>query len=79
MSYKILMAVMTVLSQAMLAMADGKLTADEMLGLVTALLKAFGIDVGPGDLFSFETRDGSIYIKIGRTVLDKLAVAVPME
>ena len=80
MSYKILMAIMAVMSQAMMAMADGKLTADEVTGLVTALLKAFGVDVsGVEDLFGFETRDGNIYIRLGKGLLEKLTVKVAVE
>lgn len=80
MSYKVLMAVMGVMSQAMMAMADGKLTADELMGLITTMLKAFGIDVsGVEDLFGFETKDGNIYIRLGKGLLEKLTVKVDIK
>ena len=79
MNYKLLMAVMTVLSQLMIALADGKLTGDEMMNILTGLMKTFGIPVGAGDLFTFEAVDGGIYIKIGGDLLKKISVNIPME
>ena len=80
MSFRIMMAVMALMTQAMTAMADGKITPDEMVNLVTALLKAVGIDVGGvEDLFGFETKDGNIYIRIGKDLLDKISVKVNVE
>lgn len=46
MDTKVWMAVMSVMSQATIAMADGKITAAEGASLVDTMLKAFNINTG---------------------------------
>lgn len=75
-----IMGIMGLMTQAMNDLADGKLTADEMVGLVTALLKIVGVKVeGVNDLFGFETRDGNVYIRLGKDLLEKLSLKVDMS
>ena len=80
MNYMMIMGIMGLMTQAMNDLADGKLTSDEMVGLVSALLKIVGIKVeGVNDLFGFETREGNVYIRIGKDLLDKLALKVNIK
>ena len=69
--------IIALINQAALAMSDGKLTADEAVSFITTALKMFGIDIGFGDLFTFESREGGdLYIVIKKQLMEKIAAAV---
>lgn len=76
MNWKMMLVVMSLLNEVAMALSDGKLTADEATAFIQTVLKMFNIDLGFGDLFTFESKDGDLYIVIKRQLMEKISKAM---
>lgn len=79
MNFKILMILSDTLLKLMAAAADGQITVDEVWPILVSIASAFGVDLTKDDLWGFEAKDGSIYLKINKSLLDKLSLKVNLE
>ena len=79
MNMKLFQVAISILNDIMVALADGKLTLDEIINIIIKNLTVFGIKVEGRDVWGFEARDGSLYFRLDKALMDKLSVKVNVE
>ena len=79
MNMKLFQVAISILNDIMVALADGKLTLDEIINIIIKNLTVFGIQVGNRDVWGFEARDGSLYFRLDKALLDKMAIKANVE